>query len=188
MYVERKDVNLKGMIKAEYFEYNEDGSNPGVYIEIKYSELIKSMLYLDITKVNSAFNSVSDNYLCSFRGMISFLKELNGIDYNDNDFIISFRSSELLNEVNIYDLNLYGIESDLFSLLDLIDPVEVIAGSTNTKRFSCMDLRKAVHRSELCLAFNLENLKVIEDTIKVFGKLLFNALDTLSRKYIIEEI
>lgn len=185
MYLERKDVNLKGMVKVDYFEYNDDGSNPGIYIEIKYSELIKSMLYLDMTKANRAFDSINNN-LCSFRGVFSFLKELNGLDYNNNDFIISFRSSELLNEVNIYDLNLYGIESDLFSLLDLIDPVKVIAGST--KRFSCMDLRKAVHRSELCLAFSLENLKAIEDTIKVFGKLLFNSLDTLSRKYILEEL
>lgn len=185
MYLERKDVNLEGMIKAEYFEYESEGSNPGVYIEIKYSELIKSMLYLDMSKANRAFDSINNN-LCSFRGVFSFLKELNGIDYNDNDFIISVRSSELLNEVSIYDLNLYGIESDLFSLLDLIDPVKEIAGSS--KRFNCMDLRKAIHRSELCLAFNLENLKVIEDTIKVFGKLLFNSLDTLSRKYIIEEI
>lgn len=185
MTVERKDINLKGMIKVDYFEYNEDGSNPGVYIEIKYSELIKSMLYLDMSKANRAFDSINNN-LCSFRGVFSFLKELNGIDYNNNDFIISFRSSELLNEVSIYDLNLYGIESDLFSLLDLIDPVKEIAGST--KRFSCMDLRKAIHRSELCLAFSLENLKAIEDTIKVFGKLLFNSLDTLSRKYIIEEL
>lgn len=185
MTIEKRNLNLKGMIKVDYFEYNDDGSNPGVYIEIKYSELIKSMLYLDMSKANRAFDSINNN-LCSFRGIFSFLKELNGIDYNDNDFIISFRSSELLNEVSIYDLNLYGIESDLFSLLDLIDPVKVIAGST--KRFSCMDLRKAVHRSELCLAFSLENLKAIEDTIKVFGKLLFYSLDTLSRKYIIEEI
>lgn len=185
MTVEKRNLNLKGMIKVDYFEYNDEGSNPGVYMEIKYSELIKSMLYLDMSKANRAFDSINNN-LCSFRGVFSFLKELNGIDYNDNDFIISFRSSELLNEVSIYDLNLYGIESDLFSLLDLIDPVKEIAGST--KRFSCMDLRKAVHRSELCLAFNLENLKVIEDTIKVFGKLLFYSLDTLSRKYIIEEI
>ena len=185
MYLERKDINLEGMIKVDYFEYNEDGSNPGVYIEIKYSELIKSMLYLDMSKANRAFDSINNN-LCSFRGVFSFLKELNGIDYNDNDFIISVRSSELLNEVSIYDLNLYGIESDLFSLLDLIDPVKEIAGST--KRFSCMDLRKAIHRSELCLAFNLENLKAIEDTIKVFGKLLFYSLDTLSRKYILEEL
>lgn len=186
MYLERKDINLEGMIKVDYFEYNEDGSNPGIYMEIKYSELIKSILYNDITKTNSVFNSVSDNGLCSFRGVFSFLKELNGIDYNDDDFIISVRSSELLNEVSIYDLNLYGIESDLFSLLDLIDPVKEIAGST--KRFSCMDLRKAIHRSELCLAFNLENLKAIEDTIKVFGKLLFYSLDTLSRKYMLEEL
>lgn len=186
MTVERKDINLKGMIKVDYFEYNEDRSNPGVYIEIKYSELIKSMLYLDMSKANRAFDSINNNSLCSFRGVFSFLKELNGIDYNDNDFIISFRSSELLNEVSIYDLNLYGIESDLFSLLDLIDPVKEIAGSS--KRFNCMDLRKAIHRSELCLAFSLENLKAVEDTIKVFGKLLFNSLDTLSRKYIIEEI
>lgn len=185
MYLERKDINLEGMIKVDYFEYNEDGSNPGIYMEIKYSELIKSMLYLDMSKANRAFDSINNN-LCSFRGVFSFLKELNGIDYNDNDFIISVRSSELLNEVNIYDLNLYGIESDLFSLLDLIDPVKEIAGST--KRFSCMDLRKAIHRSELCLAFNLENLKAIEDTIKVFGKLLFYSLDTLSRKYILEEL
>ena len=185
MTVEKRNLNLKGMIKVDYFEYNDEGSNPGVYMEIKYSELIKSMLYLDMSKANRVFDSINNN-LCSFRGVFSFLKELNGIDYNNNDFIISFRSSELLNEVSIYDLNLYGIESDLFSLLDLIDPVKEIAGST--KRFSCMDLRKAVHRSELCLAFNLENLKVIEDTIKVFGKLLFYSLDTLSRKYIIEEI
>ena len=185
MYLERKDVNLEEMIKAEYFEYESEGSNPGVYIEIKYSELIKSILYLDMSKANRAFDSINNN-LCSFRGVFSFLKELNGIDYNDNDFIISVRSSELLNEVNIYDLSLYGIESDLFSLLDLIDPVKEISGST--KRFSCMDLRKAIHRSELCLAFSLENLKAIEDTIKVFGKLLFYSLDTLSRKYILEEL
>ncbi len=185
MYLERKDVNLEGMVNAEYFECETEGSNPGVYIEIKYSELIKSILYLDMSKANRAFDSINNN-LCSFRGVFSFLKELNGIDYNDNDFIISFRSSELLNEVNIYDLNLYGIESDLFSLLDLIGPVKVIAGST--KRFSCMDLRKAIHRSELCLAFNLENLKAIEDTIKVFGKLLYFSLDTLSKKYILEEL
>lgn len=185
MYLERKDVNLEEMIKAEYFEYESEGSNPGVYIEIKYSELIKSILYLDMSKANRAFDSINNN-LCSFRGVFSFLKELNGIDYNDNDFIISVRSSELLNEVSIYDLNLYGIESDLFSLLDLIDPVKEISGST--KRFSCMDLRKAIHRSELCLAFSLENLKAIEDTIKVFGKLLFYSLDTLSRKYILEEL
>lgn len=185
MYLERKDVNLEEMIKAEYFEYESEGSNPGVYIEIKYSELIKSILYLDMSKANRAFDSINNN-LCSFRGVFSFLKELNGIDYNDNDFIISVRSSELLNEVSIYDLNLYGIESDLFSLLDLIDPVKEISGST--KRFSCMDLRKAIHRSELCLAFSLENLKAIEDTIKVFGKLLFYSLDTLSKKYILEEL
>lgn len=185
MTVEKRNLNLKGMIKIDYFEYNDEGSNPGVYMEIKYSELIKSMLYNDMSKANRAFDSINNN-LCSFRGVFSFLKELNGIDYNDNDFIISFRSSELLNEVSIYDLNLYGIESDLFSLLDLIDPVKEIAGST--KRFSCMDLRKAVHRSELCLAFSLENLKAIEDTIKVFGKLLYYSLDTLSKKYIIEEI
>ena len=187
MYLERKDVNLEEMIKAEYFEYESEGSNPGVYIEIKYSELIKSILYLDMSKANRAFDSINNN-LCSFRGVFSFLKELNGIDYNDNDFIISVRSSELLNEVSIYDLNLYGIESDLFSLLDLIDPVKEISGSTNAKRFSCMDLRKAIHRSELCLAFSLENLKAIEDTIKVFGKLLFYSLDTLSKKYILEEL
>lgn len=185
MTVEKRNLNLKGMINVDYFEYNDEGSNPGVYMEIKYSELIKSMLYLDITKANRAFDSINNN-LCSFRGVFSFLKELNGIDYNDNDFIISFRSSELLNEVNIYDLNLYGIESDLFSLLDLIDPVKEIAGSS--KRFNCMDLRKAIHRSELCLAFNLENLKAIEDTIKVFGKLLYFSLDTLSKKYILEEL
>ena len=187
MYLEKRDVNLKGMVKVESFEYETEGSNPGVYMEIKYSELIKSMLYLDMSKANRAFDSINNN-LCSFRGVFSFLKELNGLDYNDDDFIISFRSSELLNEVNIYDLSLYGIESDLFSLLDLIDPVKVIAGSTNTKGLSCMDLRKAMHRSELCLAFNLENLKAIEDTIKVFGKLLYYSLDTLSKKYILEEL
>lgn len=185
MYLEKRDLNLKGMVKVDYFECETEGSNPGIYIEIKYSELIKSMLYLDMSKANRAFDSINNN-LCSFRGVFSFLKELNGIDYNDNDFIISVRSSELLNEVSIYDLNLYGIESDLFSLLDLIDPVKEIAGST--KRFSCIDLRKAVYKSELCLAFNLENLKVIEDTIKVFGKLLYYSLDTLSKKYILEEL
>ena len=185
MYLERKNIDLEGMVKVDYFECETEGSNPGIYMEIKYSELIKSLLYLDMSKANRAFDSINNN-LCSFRGAFSFLKELNGIDYNDNDFIISFRSSELLNEVNIYDLNLYGIESDLFSLLDLIDPAKVIAGST--KRFSCMDLRKAIHRSELCLAFNLDNLKAIEDTIKVFGKLLYFSLDTLSKKYILEEL
>ena len=116
MYLERKDINLEGMIKVDYFEYNEDGSNPGIYMEIKYSELIKSMLYNDITKTNSVFNSVSDNGLCSFRGLISFFKELNGIDYNNNDFIISFRSSELLNDVSIDELNLYGIDSYFYSI------------------------------------------------------------------------
>ena len=187
MYLEKRDVNLKGMIKVDYFEYNEEGSNPGVYMEIKYSELIKSMLYNDITKTNNVFNSVSDNGLCSFRGLISFFKELNGIDYNNNDFIISFRSSELLNDVSIDELNLYGIDSYFYSLLDdllgIVNPEDI-----DNKLFSINDLKRALHRSELCLAFNLENLKVIEDTIKVFGKLLFNSLDTLSRKYIIEEI
>ena len=187
MTVERRDLDLKGMIRVDYFEYSDDISNPGVYMEIRFRELISSRLYNELIRTNRVFDSVSDNGLCSFRGLFSFLKELNGIDYHDDSFIISFRSSELLNDVSIDELNLYGIDSYFYSLLDdllgIVNPEDI-----ENKLFSISDLKRALHRSELCLAFNLENLKVIEDTIKVFGKLLFNSLDTLSRKYIIEEI